>query len=60
MNNGAEALTDNPYSVILKLAKNTETTGRVDVTQLRPADSRPTTRREYVSLFRDSGHIEAH
>jgi len=47
MNNGAEALTDNPYSVILKLAKNTETTGRVDVTQLRPADSRPTTRREY-------------
>jgi hypothetical protein len=57
---GAKALTDHPYSVILKLAKNTETNGRVDVSQFRLADSRPITRREYSALFRDRGHIEAH
>lgn len=37
---------DNPYSVILKLAKNTETNGRVNVSLSRPADSRPIKIRE--------------
>jgi hypothetical protein len=45
-NSGAKALTDHPYSVILKGAKNTETNGRVNVSQFRPADRRPKSKRQ--------------
>ena len=40
-NRGAMPMTDNPYSVTHKLAKNTKTNGRVQVTSFRPEDCRP-------------------
>ena len=40
---GAKAMTDNPYSVILKGAKNIKTSGRVNVSQFRLEGPRPTT-----------------
>jgi hypothetical protein len=51
-------MTDNPYSVILKLAKNTKTNGRVNVSQSRPADSRPTIRREYSPCLGTGGILK--
>jgi hypothetical protein len=35
-------MTDNPYSVMHNLAKNTKTNGRVLVSSSRPEDRRPT------------------
>lgn len=40
-NGGAMPMTDNPYSVTHKLAKNTKTVGRVRVSSFRPQDCRP-------------------
>ena len=34
-------MSDNPYSVMHKLAKNTKTSGRVRVSLFRPEDRRP-------------------
>jgi hypothetical protein len=53
-------MTDNPYSVILKRAKNTWTNGRVNVSL---SDLRTVVlkfKRQYRPLFRDRGHIEVH
>ena len=57
-NSGAKALTDHPYSVILKGAKNTETNGRVNVSQFRPADPRPKPEREYSPCLGTGGILK--
>ena len=57
---GAKAITDNPYSVILKRAKNTWTNGRVLVSLSGLRTVVLKFKRQYCPLFRDRGHIEAH
>lgn len=51
-------MTDNPYSVMHKLAKNTKTTGRVGVTLFRPEDCRPRLARHKAFCLGTEGIVE--
>jgi hypothetical protein len=44
-------MTDNPYSVMHKVAKNTKTGGRVRVSSFRPEDCRPEPLRQDTRFF---------
>jgi len=44
-------MTDNPYSVMHKQAKNTKTGGRVRVSSFRPEDCRPEPLRQDTKPF---------
>lgn len=51
-------MTDNPYSVMHNLAKNTKTTGRVSVTSFRPEDCRPKVERHKAFCLGTEGIVE--
>jgi hypothetical protein len=51
-------MTDNPYSVIHKLAKNTKTNGRVRVSSFRPEDCRPRLERHKVLCLGTESIVE--
>ena len=51
-------MTDNPYSVMHKLAKNTKTGGRVQVSLFRPEDCRPTLVRHITFCLGTEGIVE--
>ena len=57
-NRGAMPMTDNPYSVMHKVAKNTKTSGRVRVSSFRPEDCRPTLARHKVLCLGTEGIVE--
>lgn len=60
---GAKALSDHPYSVILKLAKNRDPDGVVILSYSRPEDCRPIAKDNIPPCLGTGGilkHIDGH
>jgi hypothetical protein len=57
-NRGAMPMSDDPYSVMHKRAKNTKTNGRVQVSSFRPEDCRPKVARHKVLCLGTKSIVE--
>ena len=51
-------MTDNPFTVMHKLAKNTKIVGRINVSLFRPEDCRPIVKRHTTFCLGTEGIVE--